>query len=227
MHSSPGPAGRSYARTSRLLFVLTFASISAVSITGCGPSATPAASATEYKLYARDQVEASRTAFLAADYAVAEKAAREAIGEEPEWSLPRELLARALAKQGRSEDAEKALRDAMAAQPDAPTPRYLLGLLLELRGDTAAANALYREARERYDADPGDAETGIERAVVEYLSRGRLAGLAAMQALRERFPGNPRIGMIEAQIRERQRDLFLTDMRAAADAPAPPQPEEE
>jgi len=198
-----------------------------VLLAACGPTNPPAPAAPTQSLYAREQVQAGRDALLAADYAAAETAARAAMAEAPEWPLPGELLARALAKQGRSEDAEAALRATIDAHPDQPTPRFLLAMLLELRGDTAAATALYREARERYDTVPVDPEAGIERAVNEYLYRGRPAGLEAIGAVLARFPGHPRALQIEAQIRERQRELFLTDMRAAAEIPARPRTEEE
>jgi len=220
--------GRASARAVRGCSQLTFPTVLiAFLLAACGPTSAPAPATPTQSLYAREQVQAGRDALLASDYAAAETAARAAVEEAPEWILPRELLARALAKQGRSVDAESELRAAITAYPEQPTPRFLLAMLLELRGDSDAATALYREARERYDNAPDDAETGIERAVNEYLYRGRPAGLEAIGAMLARFPGHPRALQIEAQIRERQRDLFLTDMRAAAEIPARPRTEEE
>lgn len=78
---------------------------------------------------------------------------------QPQSVIAQNNLGRALAEQGRNDEALEAFRRALAVEPDYPQANYNVGLLLAARGDQAGAQAAYERALER---EPDNARIRVD-----------------------------------------------------------------
>ncbi len=152
------------------------------------------------------------------NYAEAETAARAALGQAPDYVEAQVLLAEALFKQGRTDEATSTLDACIAASPASPDPLVLRGVAYELAGELPRAQELYRRAQASYDTSRLTREQAAAYATVSYLALGRLAGFKVLDEAQARFPGDHQLNVLRSQISQDQRAYFL--QRAKADEAA-------
>ncbi|MFQ5416931.1 MAG: sulfatase-like hydrolase/transferase [Myxococcota bacterium] len=124
----------------------------------------------------------------AGDYRLAESDAREVLSGQPRRADLWLLLGRALAGQGRLDEADTALRSAIALDGDLPAAHLLRGRIRERSGQPDPAERSYRRA---LAAAPGE-----PRLRLAALLRPRGAGEEAealLEAARRRHPRDPRL----------------------------------
>lgn len=185
-------------------------------IWGCSPSTERPE---PIPLYAQEQYVAGMVALHEARFEEAEKAAREAVAQAPDYVDGQVLLAETLLKQGKTSEAATLLDALIERHPHAPAPWTLRGMVHELNGDLPRAQQLYRSAQATYDTANLTREQAEELAVVSYLALGRLAGFKVLDDAHERFPGDHQLMVTRSQIAQDQRDFFL--QRARPEPPAP------
>lgn len=170
-------------------------------------------------MYAQEQYVAGMVALHEDRFEEAEKAAREAVAQAPDYIDAQVLLAETLLKQGKANEAATLLDTLIERHPNAPAPWTLRGMMHELGGDLPRAQQLYRSAQATYDTANLTREQAEELAVVSYLAFGRLAGFKVLDEAHERFPDDHQLKVTRSQIAQDQRDFFL--QRARPEPPAP------
>lgn len=167
-------------------------------------------------LYAQEQYVAGVVALHELRLADAETAARESLGQAPDYVEAQVLLAEALFKQGNADEAIATLDASIAASPSSPDPLVLRGMAHELAGELPKAQELYRRAQASYDTTRLTREQAAAYATVSYLALGRLAGFKALDEAQERFPGDHQLKVLRSQISQDQRAYFLQRAKAEA-----------
>lgn len=176
-------------------------------VAGCGGAPGPKAS--PIPLYAQDRYVEARVALHKLDLSAAERAAREALKEAPDFVEARLVLAEALLRRGKERDGLAELEELERIKPGLPEPNLLRGMLAEQRGDLPKAQEFYQQARASYDTATMTREQALDHATASYLAQGRLAGFQALDALMEKYPEDPEAQVMRSQITGDNRTFFL------------------
>jgi len=176
-------------------------------VAGC--SAAPEPKASPIPLYAQDRYVDARVALHKQDLSAAERAAREALKEAPDFVDARLVLAEVLLRRGKTKDGLAELDELDRIKPGLPEPSLLRGMQAELRGDLPKAQEFYQQARASYDTANMSREQALDHATASYLAQGRLAGFQALDALMKKYPEDPEAQVMRSQITDDNRAFFL------------------
>ncbi len=176
-------------------------------LVGCGGAPEPKTS--PIPLFSQDRYVDARVALHKLDLSAAERAAREALKEAPDFVDARLVLAEVLLRRGKTKDALAALDELDRIKPGLPEPSLLRGMQAELRGDLPKAQEFYQQARASYDIANMTREQALDHATASYLAQGRLAGFQALDALMKKYPDDPEAQVMRSQISDDNRAFFL------------------